>query len=179
MHAITAQAASHTESGLPADAAAKVIAKAVTARKPRTRYTVGRDAALITLLARFLPDRTLDRVLAAALRPHFAKESRLSTTTLIPLAGKTALVRKKRKMFDFLCACERQAIPFDPCTIRLCPQSTGGCAGRGGTCHDNSAIKGECSDNWNGKVGMTRLFGFFCGYDREILRTALWRLKAE
>ncbi len=45
----------------------------------------------------------------------------MSTTTLIPLAGKTALVRKKRKMFDFLCACERQAIPFDPCTIRLCP----------------------------------------------------------
>jgi hypothetical protein len=69
VQAITAQAASHTESGLPADAAAKVIAKAVTARKPRTRYTVGRDAALITLLARILPDRILDRVLAAALRP--------------------------------------------------------------------------------------------------------------
>jgi NAD(P)-dependent dehydrogenase (short-subunit alcohol dehydrogenase family) len=45
VHAITAQTASHTNSGLPADAAAKVIAKAVTARKPRTRYTIGRDAA--------------------------------------------------------------------------------------------------------------------------------------
>ena len=77
MHAVTTQAVSshHSESGLPADAAAKVIAKAVTARKPRTRYTVGRDAALITRLARFLPDRTLDRVLAAALRPHFPKKS--------------------------------------------------------------------------------------------------------
>ena len=72
MQAVTAQAASFTEkSGLSADAAAKVIAKAVTARKPRTRYTVGRDAALITRLARILPDRTLDRVFAAALRPHF------------------------------------------------------------------------------------------------------------
>ena len=78
VQAITAQTASHTTSGsgLPADAAAKVIAKAVTARKPRTRYTVGRDAALITRLVRFLPDRTLDRVLVAVLRPHFPKESK-------------------------------------------------------------------------------------------------------
>lgn len=77
VHAITAQTASHTTSGagLPADAVAKAIAKAITARKPRTRYTVGRDAALITRLARFLPDRTLDRVIAAALRPHFAKQN--------------------------------------------------------------------------------------------------------
>ena len=57
-----------------------MIAKAITARKPRTRYTVGRDAALITRLARILPDRTLDRVLAAALRPHFPKESKSTTT---------------------------------------------------------------------------------------------------
>jgi NAD(P)-dependent dehydrogenase (short-subunit alcohol dehydrogenase family) len=49
-------------------AAAKVIAKAVTARKPRTRYTVGRDAAVITRLARILPDRTLDHVIATGLR---------------------------------------------------------------------------------------------------------------
>jgi NAD(P)-dependent dehydrogenase (short-subunit alcohol dehydrogenase family) len=76
VHAITAQAASFTESGLPADAAAKVIANAVTARKPRTRYTVGRDAALLTVLARILPDRILDRVFAAALRPYFPKESK-------------------------------------------------------------------------------------------------------
>ncbi len=46
----------------------------MTARKPRTRYTVGRDAALLTLLARILPDRILDRVFAAALRPYFPKE---------------------------------------------------------------------------------------------------------
>ncbi|HTI74532.1 MAG TPA: SDR family NAD(P)-dependent oxidoreductase [Mycobacterium sp.] len=70
VHAVNAQAVSSTKAGLPAEAAAKVIAKAVTARKPRTRYTVGRDAAMITRLARFLPDRTLDRVIAAGLRPH-------------------------------------------------------------------------------------------------------------
>jgi NAD(P)-dependent dehydrogenase (short-subunit alcohol dehydrogenase family) len=76
VHAITAQTASHTDSGLPPDAAAKVITNAITARKPRTRYTVGRDAALITRLTRILPDRTLDRALAAALRTHFPKESK-------------------------------------------------------------------------------------------------------
>jgi hypothetical protein len=77
VQAVTAQTTSHTASGsgVPADAAGRVIAKAVTARKPRTRYTVGRDAALITRLVRFLPDRTLDRILVAGLRPHFPKES--------------------------------------------------------------------------------------------------------
>ncbi len=73
VQAVNAQAVSSTESGLPADAAATVIAKAVTARRPRTRYTVGRDAAMITRLVRVLPDRALDRVLAAALRPHFSR----------------------------------------------------------------------------------------------------------
>jgi NAD(P)-dependent dehydrogenase (short-subunit alcohol dehydrogenase family) len=75
VQAVNTQAESSTMSGLPADAAAKVIAKAVTARKPRTRYAVGREAGLIRLV-RFLPDRTLDRVLAAALRSHFPKESK-------------------------------------------------------------------------------------------------------
>jgi NAD(P)-dependent dehydrogenase (short-subunit alcohol dehydrogenase family) len=55
VQAITAQTASFTKSGLPADAAAKVIAKAVTACKPRTRYTIGRDAALLTRLRASCP----------------------------------------------------------------------------------------------------------------------------
>jgi NAD(P)-dependent dehydrogenase (short-subunit alcohol dehydrogenase family) len=75
VHAVNAQAVSSTRSGQPAEVAATVIAKAVTARRPRTRYTVGRDAALITRMVRLLPDRALDRVLAAALRPHFPKGS--------------------------------------------------------------------------------------------------------
>jgi NAD(P)-dependent dehydrogenase (short-subunit alcohol dehydrogenase family) len=74
VRAVNAQAVSSTTAGLPAAVAAKVITKAVTTRKPRTRYTVGRDAAMITRMTRFLPDRTLDRVLAAALRPHFPDE---------------------------------------------------------------------------------------------------------
>ncbi|MFB7740129.1 hypothetical protein ACFC08_38615 [Streptomyces sp. NPDC056112] len=65
--------ASGTASGLTADAAARVIAKAVTTRRPRTRYTAGRDAALIMRLGRMMSDRTLDRVLAANLRRHDPK----------------------------------------------------------------------------------------------------------
>ncbi len=65
--------ASGTASGLTADAAARVIAKAVTARSPRTRYTAGRDAALIMRLGPLLSDRALDRVLAANLRRHYPR----------------------------------------------------------------------------------------------------------
>ena len=50
--------------------AARVIAEAATTRRPRTRYTVGRDAAL---LSRILPDRLLDRLVAADLRSHYPK----------------------------------------------------------------------------------------------------------
>jgi NAD(P)-dependent dehydrogenase (short-subunit alcohol dehydrogenase family) len=67
--------ASGTGSGVTADAAARVIAKAVTTAKPRTRYTIGRDAALITRLTRILSDRTLDRILTANLRRHYPKEA--------------------------------------------------------------------------------------------------------
>ena len=76
VQAITAQTASFTQRGLSADAAARVIAEAVTAKKPRTRYAIGRDAAQLTLLARLLPDRMLDRLFATALRPYFPKEGK-------------------------------------------------------------------------------------------------------
>lgn len=72
VRAIISQTAAGTGNGVTAAEAARVIAKAVTAGKPRTRYTIGRDAAVITRLARVLPDRMLDRVLAAGLRPHYA-----------------------------------------------------------------------------------------------------------
>ncbi|GIE20224.1 SDR family oxidoreductase [Winogradskya humida] len=73
VHAINTLMETGTASGLTADAAARIIAKAVTARRPRTRYTVGRDAAMLIGLSRFLPDRTLDRVSAANLRRHYPK----------------------------------------------------------------------------------------------------------
>ncbi len=70
IQAIIAQAAVFTARGLPAEMGAQVIVKAVTARNPRTRYPVGRDAALLTRLSRVLPDRVLDRIVAAGLRPY-------------------------------------------------------------------------------------------------------------
>ena len=72
VRAVSAQAEASTKSGLPAPAAAAVIAKAITAPKPRTRYTVGREAALLSV-ARLLPDRLLDRILAAALGRYLPK----------------------------------------------------------------------------------------------------------
>lgn len=57
--------------GVPAEHAAKVIAKAATAPRPRTRYTVGRDAAVLARLSRVVSDRFLDRVVRLILRPHF------------------------------------------------------------------------------------------------------------
>ncbi|WP_433367520.1 SDR family oxidoreductase [Streptosporangium sp. CA-115845] len=73
VEAIKALTAAGTTGGTSTDTAARVIAKAVTAARPRTRYTVGRDAALLTRLSRMLPDRMLDRLLAATLRPYYPK----------------------------------------------------------------------------------------------------------
>jgi AcrR family transcriptional regulator len=75
MHAIISQAQAAIPKGVPAEEAGRVIADAITSKRPRTRYTVGREAALLPLFA-ILPDRMLDRILAAALRPHFPKESK-------------------------------------------------------------------------------------------------------
>ena len=70
--AVTSQSDAFTKAGVPAERAAAVIAQAVTARNPRTRYTVGRDAAIIAKLARVAPDRFLDRMLRRNLKPHYA-----------------------------------------------------------------------------------------------------------
>ena len=73
IHAVAAQTEHAAKWSVPPETVAGVIAKAVSVRRPRARYTVGRDAAFVTLLARLLPDRLLDRVFGAALRPHMAK----------------------------------------------------------------------------------------------------------
>lgn len=70
MHAILAQSETFLRDGVDSSAAAKTIADAATARRPKTRYTIGRDAALLTRLTRILPDRLLDKVLASALRKN-------------------------------------------------------------------------------------------------------------
>lgn len=55
------------ERGLPPESVAKVVAHALTARRPRTRYLVGRDAKAQLVLSRLLPDRMVDRLVARQL----------------------------------------------------------------------------------------------------------------
>ena len=50
--------------GISPDRVAEVIATAITARRPRTRYLVGRDAQITARVAALLPDRWLDRLMA-------------------------------------------------------------------------------------------------------------------
>ncbi|OBB92630.1 SDR family NAD(P)-dependent oxidoreductase [Mycobacterium sp. 852002-40037_SCH5390672] len=75
--AVTAQARSFGEDGVSAAHAAKVIAKAATASRPRTRYTIGRDAAILVRINRVVSDRVLDRIVRQNLR-SFAKKSQSS-----------------------------------------------------------------------------------------------------
>ena len=56
------------EDGEPPSKVADAMEHAVTARRPRTRYVVGRDARVQAVLARVLPDRALDALLRYFMR---------------------------------------------------------------------------------------------------------------
>ncbi len=53
--------------GLPPDAVARVVERALTGAHPRARYRVGRDARVRVLLERLLPTRLRDAVIARVL----------------------------------------------------------------------------------------------------------------
>jgi hypothetical protein len=55
--------------GASPEKVAEAVHHALTARVPRTRYLVGRDAKVTAKLAWLLPDRTLDRLMRRTLRP--------------------------------------------------------------------------------------------------------------
>jgi NAD(P)-dependent dehydrogenase (short-subunit alcohol dehydrogenase family) len=57
-----------TETGLEPEAVAEVIGTALTARRPRARYVVGREAKMRAVIARWVPDRVVDRLVARALK---------------------------------------------------------------------------------------------------------------
>ncbi|WP_432747420.1 SDR family NAD(P)-dependent oxidoreductase [Streptomyces sp. JH002] len=61
------------ERALPAATAGARIARVATTPRPRTRYTLGTDAAFIIPLARFLPARLLDGLLAVSHRSRKPK----------------------------------------------------------------------------------------------------------
>jgi NAD(P)-dependent dehydrogenase (short-subunit alcohol dehydrogenase family) len=56
------------KTGLPPDAVAKDVAHALTARRPKTRYLVGREAKSRALLARIVGDRAIDAGVAKVMR---------------------------------------------------------------------------------------------------------------
>ena len=53
--------------GMEPEAVAEVVGTALTARRPRTRYLVGRDAKLRARMAAVLPDRAMDSLIGRAL----------------------------------------------------------------------------------------------------------------
>ena len=68
--AVVAQPKAAVPGGASAEQAGRVGAEAGTSRRPKTRYTIGRDAAIIVRMIRFISDRSLDRLLAAGLKPY-------------------------------------------------------------------------------------------------------------
>ena len=55
------------EKGIEPREVAEVIGRALTAKRPRTRYLVGSDAKMRGPMARFVPDRLMDRAVARQL----------------------------------------------------------------------------------------------------------------
>lgn len=66
--AVKAQAESWATDGIPPKKVAEVVSRAIHESKPRTRYTAGRDSALLTRLVRILPDKLLDRMLRSQMK---------------------------------------------------------------------------------------------------------------
>jgi hypothetical protein len=48
----------------------EVIGRALAVRRPRTRYLVGRDAIYAATMAKFVPDRVMDRLLLSSPDPR-------------------------------------------------------------------------------------------------------------
>jgi NAD(P)-dependent dehydrogenase (short-subunit alcohol dehydrogenase family) len=54
------------ETGIEPREVAEAIGRALTASRPRTRYLVGRDAKVRSVVAKVLPDRVMDRLIVRA-----------------------------------------------------------------------------------------------------------------
>ena len=70
MNAMVSQAESYIDKAVSAEKAGKTIADILHKKRPRTRYTIGRDAAMLSVLIKYLPDRILDRLIAQSMKPH-------------------------------------------------------------------------------------------------------------
>jgi NAD(P)-dependent dehydrogenase (short-subunit alcohol dehydrogenase family) len=66
MRRMTATLEKNERAGSPPDAVAKVVERALTDRRPRTRYLAGKDSRKLTALAWLLPEKLLDVALLQA-----------------------------------------------------------------------------------------------------------------
>jgi NAD(P)-dependent dehydrogenase (short-subunit alcohol dehydrogenase family) len=73
MHAMVSLAESYIKNAVPAGKAAEIIANTLNEKRPRTRYTIGKDAAVVRLMNWLLPDRWLDSLLARTNKAHYPK----------------------------------------------------------------------------------------------------------
>jgi NAD(P)-dependent dehydrogenase (short-subunit alcohol dehydrogenase family) len=75
--------------GIAPEAVARAVTHALSARRPRSRYVVGRDAQVGVLLARFMPDRMRDALLfRRAGRPRGAPTTSVTPMTPTPVASR-------------------------------------------------------------------------------------------
>ena len=73
MHAMVSLAESYIKNAVPAEKAGQIIADTITSKRPRTRYTIGRDAAMVRFMNWILPDRMLDKLIARSNKAHYPK----------------------------------------------------------------------------------------------------------
>jgi len=73
MHAMVSLAESYIKDAVPAEKAGQIIADTLVTKRPRTRYTIGRDAAMVRFLNWILPDSMLDKILERSTKAHFPK----------------------------------------------------------------------------------------------------------
>jgi NAD(P)-dependent dehydrogenase (short-subunit alcohol dehydrogenase family) len=62
LRSMIARTQASEEAGSDPDVVARVVLRALKARRPATRYTVGKDSRKLAFMARWLPDRTFDAV---------------------------------------------------------------------------------------------------------------------
>ena len=86
VEALRAASEQTSRRAISADVAAQVIERALTAKRPKTKYLVGLDARIQAALAWLLPDRIFDAILSRML----GLPARFSPTRYRPLQDRTA-----------------------------------------------------------------------------------------
>jgi short-subunit dehydrogenase len=74
MNAMVSQAESYIDKAVSAENAGQIIANIINKKRPRTRYTIGSDAAMLSVLIKYIPDRLLDKLIARSMKPHLNSE---------------------------------------------------------------------------------------------------------